>query len=273
MNLTNKNKASFSVKHLKSSSADLRNMFEHNITVKEIAEELETCDVNENYIEKLDYMKQRDFDVLGLEDDGVTCGYIKRTSLKDGVCGDYKCSFSVSELISDSTSLFDLLKIINGHERVFILFGNRVKGIITRGDLHKAPVRLLLYGQITLLEMQMLRFIQLKYPDNTWNKLIKPNRLEDAKEEFYKREKNNEAIDLASCLQLCDKRDIILKKEESRNFLGLTSKKSGNKLFKSIQKLRNNLAHAQNIIMDLSWERVFYLSKKIDEMLRKIEKY
>ena len=139
------------MKQLKSRAQDLRNLFESNITVADIAEKLEYCSAADDARVIRQYMKDQKFDVFGIEDKGIICGYIEQAILENGPCMQYQREFHASELIAESTPLIDLLPILHDGSQIFVLDRNRVSGIVTRGDLQKAPVRMLLFGLVTLL--------------------------------------------------------------------------------------------------------------------------
>lgn len=156
------------MKHLKSSSQDLRNLFEENITIELIAEPLKAVAADADLSEILHWMEDQDFDVLGIESGTVVSGYVERMTLRQahdrgesGSCGRYQREFNPSELIAVSTPLMKLLPILKQTPRLFVLDCNRVNGILTCGDLQKAPVRMLLFGLVTLLEMNLQRLVRL----------------------------------------------------------------------------------------------------------------
>ena len=62
------------MKHLKSSSADLRDLFKDSITVKYLAEPLKSVPAVEDAAKLRSWMEARDFDVLGIEENGTVCG-------------------------------------------------------------------------------------------------------------------------------------------------------------------------------------------------------
>jgi hypothetical protein len=105
-----------------------------------------------------------------------------------------------------------------------------------------------LFGVLSLLEMQFLRLIRASYPQDTWERFISKNRLDKAKQMLQERKRRNEAIDLANCLQFSDKRTIVLKSDTLRHAIGFPSKDKGEELLKAFEHLRNELAHAQDII-------------------------
>jgi hypothetical protein len=145
-----------------------------------------------------------------------------------------------------------------------------VGGIVTRGDLQKAPVRMWLFGLISLIEMQLLRIIREFFQIDSWQPLISPKRLEKAKSLLEERQRRNEGIDLADCIQFADKRDIVLKNDKLRHLLEIKSKEEGKQLFENLENLRNDLAHAQDIITG-NWPRIVELAKESEALLGKLE--
>jgi hypothetical protein len=70
------------------------------------------------------------------------------------------------------------------------------------------PVRLWLFGRVTLIEMHLLRLIREHYPAEGWRQQLSPARLEAAGRLLRQRQARHEAVDLADCLEFCDKRDL-----------------------------------------------------------------
>lgn len=160
--------------------------------------------------------------------------------------------------------------LIRDRPRVFVLSQDQVSGIVTRGDLQKAPVRMWLFGLISLFEMQLLRLIRLHYPNEAWKSLLTQSRLDGAQKILDGRAKRNEAIDLSDCLQFCDKKTVILKSEAIRGVLGIENRKELEDMLDEAQKLRNNLAHAQDIITGF-WPEIVELAEKIEICLERCE--
>ncbi|MBI4188291.1 MAG: hypothetical protein HY529_03685 [Chloroflexi bacterium] len=260
-------------KQLKSTSKELLNLFEDSILVRHIAEELEFCEDDENMDIAQKKMDERDFDVLGIAKNAIVYGYVNRHSLGKGHCEQYTHTFHPSELIAESTPLLGLLLILHDKPRVFVLEGNCVNSIVTRGDLQKAPVRMLLFGMVSLLEMQLLRIIEDHYPSDSWQKqgILKSKRIEEANKLFYERQQRNETIDLADCLQFCDKREIVLKTPEILKALGFGGKEKTERFLKETEKLRDKLAHSQDVVTGSSWPEILDLVKDMKTILGKLE--
>jgi hypothetical protein len=259
------------MKQLKSSSGDLRSLFEESITVKYVAEPLQAVPASEDAGAVRQWMDSLNFDVVAIVEAGAICGYVERSSLGAGTCGEYQHIFHPSELMASSTPLIELLPLLQHKPRLFVLERNRVSGIVTRGDLQKAPVRMLLFGLVTLLEMHMLRLVRLYYPDNSWQVFLKSERVTLATKLWHEQQQRNEAMDLADYLQFCDKRELILAKVELVERLGLKSKRSGERFLKAAEKLRNNLAHAQDLVSGSSWPELIVLAGEIEALLQHCE--
>ena len=259
------------MKHLKSSSTDLRELFKDSITVKYLAEPLKSVPADEDAGIMQMWMESHDYDVLGIEDGGTVCGYIMRSLLGQGICGDFQQIFHHSELIAASTPLMELLPLLRDKPRLFVLESNRISGIVTCGDLQKAPVRMLLFGLVTLLEMNLLRLVRIYYPDDSWQQFLKKERVAAAKHLWEQGRARNEAIDLLDYLQFCDKRDLILTSPQIIERLGLKSKRYGERFLKAAEALRNKLAHAQDLVNGSSWPEVIFLAEEIEFLLQRCE--
>ncbi len=262
------------MKHLKSTSQDLRNLFESSITIEYVAESLQAISAEKPITEVLHWMKEQDFDVVGVEIENRITGYVERSSLvsaKCGQCSDYQKLFHPQELIAISTPLLKLLPILQKTPRLFVLDCNQVSGIITCGDLQKAPARMLLFGLVTLLEMNLLRLVRLYYPHNSWQKFLKPDRLEVAQRLWRESQARNEATDLLDYLQFCDKRELVLNQPQLLQQLGLKSKRFGERFLKSAEQLRNRLAHAQNLVSASSWIELISLAEAMEMLLVRCE--
>lgn len=255
---------------LRSTSGGLLNIFEHDITAEHVAERLVSCQADVSCDDALRVMRERDFDVLGVREEGLVCGYVRREELGTGKCRNYKRAFQAPELISESTPMVELLQKLGGVSRVFVLYGTRVDGIVTRGDLQKAPVRMFMFGLITLLEMNFLRIIRFYCRNGSWQKILTHSRLQKAQKLFGQRKERNEGIDLVDCLELCDERRIVLSIEEVVDAIHMEPK-TINKFLESVEELRDRLAHSQDLVQGLSWPKVINLVAGIRDLLQKLE--
>ena len=87
-----------------------------------------------------------------------------------------------------------------------------------------------------------------------------------AKELLEERRRRNQAVQLSQCLQLSDKGQILIKVESTRKILGIASVRQGRETIKMIETLRNNLAHAQDIVTS-DWITIVRLAENLDRVL------
>lgn len=253
------------------SHQSLRSLFEININVNHISEKLETCDVNEDINQAKRIMEENEYDCIGIEENGRVIGYIDKTNLgTQEVCNAFLMPFLPSEIISDTTSLVKTLYLLKDSDRIFILVGNRIDKLVTPSDLQKAPIQLFLFGLVSLVEMHLLTLIENKLEDSSWQQYLTKGRLESARNLFKERKKRNEQMGLIDCLQLCDKREIVIRNSTIRNLL-FESKGRGEKFLKSLERLRDNLAHAQIFTSNFSTVEIISLVEQTEELLGKCE--
>ena len=257
------------MKQLKSSIEDLREIFDKSVKARHITASF--CSFDESAIAQdvKVILDEKGFDVVGVRTNGTINGYAYRRDLAEGKLGKYSKEFEPCELLSDNTSIPEVLEVIFNFNRVFILSFGMVAGIITRGDLQKVPIRMWLFSLISLIEMQMLRIIRKRFPENSWDEFITPGRNDKAKEFFMNNKSKNEEIDLVDCLQFCDKYTIISETQDLLEKLGY-GKKDFCMLLIALKKLRNGLAHAQDIIT-ASWPSIIDLSSDAEELLKSCE--
>ncbi len=269
------------MKHLKSSSLDLREIFSRDITVRYIAEPLASFDAEVDKTTVQAFLTKRNYDVIGVRRGGFIAGYAKAVDLKDDCAesllrnrgsslNDYAEPVPDALLIQDSEPLVQAILAMRETPYLFVESLGQVNGIITLGDIQKAPVRMWLFGLISLTEMQLLRVIRETYPQDDWQKYLSDTRLTIAQEMLEQRQASNAEIDLADCLQFCDKRDIFLKSDRLHPFLHPTSKNQGEKLLKDLETLRNNLAHAQDIVTG-QWPKTADLAEQAEQLLLRLE--
>ena len=213
---------------------------------------------------------QRGFDVIGVRVDDVSPlqGYALEKELIAGPVRQHLHAIKPPELISESTPLAELLSVLGSRPWVLVLVGSDVTGIVTRADLNKPPLRIYLFGLISLLEMHLLYWIRHVHAEDTWQDDLNAHRLEEAKRLQEERKRKNEDIQLIDCLQFCDKRSLIICSEAMRNQLGLGSKSRAKRVLEDAEKLRNNLAHSQpDLVGGSSWTEQIKLVQTIEEII------
>ncbi len=250
---------------------ELKLLFEKYITISTIAEKFDALEVSETINSCINYMDDRNFDIIGVKENGCIIGYWMRRERTDGVLGDDVLEFVDDEIMPSTCPLPEALHYLAEKPRLFVKESGTVVGIITRADLHKPAVRIWLYGLISVLEIHMFELIREEYSGNDWGKKLSCRRRKHILKIHSSRKKMNEDIDLLYCTEFCDKRTII---EKSNLFkvTGIESKKVFSKEFKRIGDIRDWVAHSCKIEKS-GCERVSELSEKIESIINNIEQF
>ena len=250
--------------------AELRSLLGSGITAHAILEPLQSCPVDASAVEMAGLLGQRDFHVAGVQfsQEGPVVGIVSKESLKTGVVRDYVKPITADLLVSDSTPLPAVLSVLKDRQYTFVLIGTEVRGIVTRADLNKPPVRVYLFGLVSLLEMHLTFWITAAYEQESWCQCLKPKRLEAANKLLEDRRAHNHEAGLLDCVQFCDKGNLIMAVEDLREKLHLGSKTSARGMLARAEHLRNVLSHSQqDLAQGTSWMEMITLVEWIETVL------
>lgn len=257
---------------LKNSYSSLRYLFENDLTVNHIAEEITAIDITDSIEKAKAIMNEKGFDILGIKENGSVIGYV----WKDDLSGESSVrtitrAFQTGEIVSETTSLIETLFLLKETERIFVLEGNNINKLVTRADIQKVPVRLLLFGLVSLLEMNFSKIICTYLPNDSWKKYLSESRLKKAEMLFEDRKRKNQEIDLCDCLQFCDKREIILNDKDLFALFEFDSKNKGKEMLRELEDLRDHIAHAQDLMNSFGFGKLITLVEKMESLLGKCE--
>jgi hypothetical protein len=244
----------------------MKRIFTESFSVGDIAEPLVSFDGTADALEVGRIMAKRGYEVVGVRHQGVIAGYVAREDLTDGDCDDHLRPFDDGEVVSDSICFPTVVALLSERRRLFVTGFGRVGGIVTRSDLQKPPVRMWLFGMVTVIEMGFMRLIESKYPDESWKEFLSPSRLEKAEALLAERRRRNQELDLIDCLQFSDKGQIVARDEALRDHVGFPSRRRADEAVKRLEALRNNLAHSQDIIA-FDWDSIVRLSESLDSVI------
>jgi len=138
--------------------------------------------------------------------------------------------------------------------------------VITRADIQKPMGRMWLFGIITLIEMEITRHLRERFPGAAWSAELSAARLRKAQELQAERARRDQPCDLLDCLQFADKAEILLTVDEARVAWGFRSRNEGKRVVQALQSLRNNLAHAQDIVGH-DWPQIARMARNLEARL------
>lgn len=243
------------MRRLPSHLASFQRLLDDAITVELIAEPLYAVDGADDSTIVAAYLEGERFDECGVKRDKVVHEFIRRADLNTGTVGEYARPVPLERVIAPTSPLWTCMERLASFGSMYVLGDRGLHGVVTTADLNKQPARLLMFGVVSMLEMTLLALIRTHYPGESWRKCLTPNRVKKAEQLHKQRKNRNEDINLEDCLQLCDKAGICITTpviQEAWN----PSKSKCRELFKTLRRVRDNLAHSQSPATDGDWHKV-----------------
>ncbi len=162
----------------------------------------------------------------------------------DARVGDHMDPLSEADLIGAGTPIVDVIGRIR-QKPFLVVSGQEIIGMVAWSDLQKLPVRAALFALVTGFELTMYEAIKRHFgKQDDWTEHLDKCRLCMAEKEYGDRRERGSDVDLLLCTQFCDKRDILIK-----SFDFTIGKKKLGKKFRAIERVRNDVAHANNYAM------------------------
>ena len=242
-------------------------MFMELFTARDIAESLYSFDLDSDCKSVSKIMQRSQQDVASIRINGTVQGYVRLVDLAEDECASSLRHFTTDQVITGDSALSDVIHVLTRHDYCFISLLGEVVGVICRDDINKPMVRMWLFGLITMIEMRVAQLIQAKYPDTSWQSVLSEDRLAKAVSMQGERQRRNQHCLLIDCLQLSDKARIAIEHPELLEALGFDSKRTAKRVVKSLESLRNNLSHAQDIVQH-DWAQIARLSRRMEEYAR-----
>ena len=250
-------------------SSRLRRLFLEGFSAMDVAEPLVSFDESASSEDVKQFMAEKGFDLVGVRQNGLVEGYVRRDELTAGTCGEHFHPFTPDgDLVPDTANLIDVVKSLSINQQCFVTILDRVGAIITLTDLEKPPMRMFLFGMITMIEMTMAEILRRRYPNNSWQEFLSEKRIDIARKLQEERNRRGQQVELVDCLQFGDKGWIITYDEGLRKALGHKSRNETRSAVKEFETLRNNLAHTQEIIPS-GWQRIVIACSRWESYLDK----
>jgi len=232
-----------------------QNLIERGIHVELISEDLYTVIAEADAVETAKALQSQGFDECGVFRNGSTSEVVRCKQLTHGTVGDHARSLTSDRRVAPPDSLWSCMDRIASSGPLYLAGENGLEGIVTVADLNKQPARLLMFGIVSMLEMVLLALVRRYYDGEAWQGKITQGRVREAENLYGDRVQSGEEIDLADCLQLCDKADVCIATDGIIDQWSM-SKNKARELLKSLQKIRNNLAHAQSPAGTKTWTEI-----------------
>jgi len=241
-------------------------LFIDAFAAKDLATELFSFDAIVPSHEVSTFMEREHLHVVGIRSEGRVVGFVRQEDLDLKNCGEKMRSFKSGQVLSGESTIADLIQVLTRHSYCFITVLDSVAGVIMREDFNKPVARMWLFGIVTIIEMYLTESIKELHGDDGWQSFLTKSRLDKASSLYNERCRRNQNTDLIDCLQLSDKIQVLLQDPGFMEKLGFESARSGKKAAKEIESLRNNLSHAQDIVIH-DWAQIARLSRRVESLI------
>jgi predicted transcriptional regulator len=213
---------------------------------------LQSCSASDPVMSVLEAEAWMGYSQIPVRDGDDICGVLERAGCKrDGTARGAMRFLDESMLIAAGSPLIEFLDLAAGSAYRLVVDGGKVNGIVTRSDLQKLPVRVVVFTLVTNLELLMADVIRCRTAEpSAWKQYLTEGRRAKLEEKFDRLSGEDFDLDELTCTDFCDKRTILK--------LMLEDLPEGfNQDLKEIEELRNSVCHAGEYAQDRRQLMVF----------------
>ena len=213
---------------------------ETGLRVRQITQfNITCCTTDQNAGDVLGDPALADFDQIPVRQKSRVVGVLERGRLPAGTVRESMRLLDDSLLVSSDEPLTKFVPHLKKNAYRLVLVGMEIKGIVTRSDIGKAPVRLLAFTLVSHLETAMTEVIRKHCPDDkSLFARIGEQREKKLEARLKKRRSQNLLLSALELADLSDKRAAL------HAILKLSP--SAVQELKEIEDLRNAVAHARD---------------------------
>jgi hypothetical protein len=242
-------------------------VFERAFRARDVAQPLISFESSRSPDEVVVEMKLAGVEVAGLWKDGCLRGFVETQSLGGETCEACGREFASSQVVSGRSSLTDVVEVLTRHDWCFVSVLGTIVGVISRLDMQKPAMRMWLFGIITVAELEFTEMVRQRWPDESWKGSLSAQRLEKARQLQAERERRRDTSQLLECLQLSDKIEILMSEPAALALLGIPTASAAKRAGKSIESLRNKVAHAQGFV-EQDWAQIVRLARRVQHVFQ-----
>ncbi|MDJ0975210.1 MAG: hypothetical protein QNJ98_12170 [Planctomycetota bacterium] len=244
----------------------LKKLFTEGFSVMDLAEPLVSFDADRPAADVRAFLEARDFDVAGVRVGGLVGGYVERADLEGGTCLEHLKAFGADDVLAESTPMLETLRAVDSRGACFVGAVDQVGWIVTKSDFEKPALRMWLFGMITIVESKLTEEIRKRFEGDAWKAQISEGRRGHVERIAEERRRRGHMVEEIDCLQFGDKVHIVLRLEKVREQMGLPSREAGQRAFRRVESLRNDLAHGQALLTN-AWDTILDLVHRAERLL------
>jgi len=236
--------------------------FARTFCAADIAERVPSFDALQPQRQVREAMSGHDDPVALVRRHGRGFAYLHFNELRDVDEAPQVRMFREGQVVATDAPLADVLEVLSRHDFCFVQQFGEVVGAVTRGDMGKPVVRMWLFGILTIVEMALTERIRRSFPNGTWRAFLTPARHAKAEQLLAERQRLGQRADLVDCLQFGDKGSILLADAGFLAAFGFANRSAAKARMQHLQSLRNNLAHAQDIVAQ-DWAQILLMARDV----------
>lgn len=230
--------------------------------------DLKTCNADDSLVTVLKDVAFADFDQIPVRDKSQRIvGVLLRTmNSGTGSVAESMEQLHESLLVSAEAPLMSFVRLAGSAPYKLVLNEHGIKGIVTRSDLLKLPVRLLAFACITHLETLMADVIRTKHPlgDESWLASIPSDRQKKVRSKEKRLKGSRMDIDLLELTDFGDKRELARSVANVDHTFAHDAREA--------EDLRNQIAHAATFITSEEEARQFAVKpQKIQNWIARLQ--
>jgi hypothetical protein len=214
----------------------------------------------------LDAMERFRIPVVGLQKSGLVAGWRTADEIAAGTPATCARAFDPRRVIDQSASFQEVISQLSLSPWLMVQSLQQVNGLIELSDIDRPPMRMWLFGLITVMELRINRLIEHILPDEQWARHLSSGRLEKARALKEECERHGENRRLIDCLQFADKGRIISCDENLRSLTRFQTKRQVEEFAFDLQMLRNKLSHA--LALTGEWSTIVDLVNNISRIVQ-----
>jgi hypothetical protein len=201
--------------------------------------------------------------VVSLRSAGLVCGWRTAEEIARGVPPTSDRPFP-QQVVDQSASFQLVISELARSPWLLVRSLEQVNGVIQLADIDRPPMRMWLFGLITVMELRINRLIEQLLPDDRWTKYLSSGRLQKALGLRDECQRQGETRRLVDCLQFADKGRIISCDEDLRRLTRFQTKRQVETFAFDLQILRNKLSHA--LALSAEWTTIVDLVNNISRI-------
>ncbi len=244
----------------------LRRVFYEGFVAQDIAEPIASFDTTADVDAVGTFMVDRPLSVVGIRHNGMIIGCIEQALYDDRPLTEQLVPLSEIQIVAATTPLHTVVTALSVAEFLLVSALGQPVGVIVRNDFEKPPMRMWLFGMVTLFELSLTRIVANHYQDDSWTEFVSASRYAKAVALQSERRRRNQSVRLIDCLQLGDKGQLLSRSEQLRKTYWDRSRSQIKTVLGQIEALRNNLAHSQPLVTE-NWDAIVRISATLERFL------